>query len=95
MGRFPHGPGRFFESDQDCDEARAPWRPPECSSCVGETIDRLSGGERQRVMLARALAQRSSLLVLDEPTAHLDLRHQAECVALLGAGTARPGSPSS
>ena len=49
----------------------------------GETLDELSGGGRQRVMLARALCQRAPLLVLDEPTAHLDLRYQAEFVGLL------------
>ncbi|HXJ81299.1 MAG TPA: ABC transporter ATP-binding protein [Candidatus Methylomirabilis sp.] len=83
MGRFPHAPRRFFESDADRDEALRAMATAGISELRGETLDRLSGGERQRVMLARALAQRSPLLVLDEPTAHLDLHHQAECVALL------------
>ena len=83
MGRFPHAPGRFFESDEDAREGRRAMTAAGVLDLRGETLDRLSGGERQRVMLARALCQRSSLLVLDEPTAHLDLRHQAECAGLL------------
>ncbi len=83
MGRFPHAPGRFFESDEDVREGRQAMAAAGVLELRGETLDRLSGGERQRVMLARALCQHAPLLVLDEPTAHLDLRHQAECVGLL------------
>ena len=83
MGRFAHAPGRFFESDDDRREARDAMAATDVLELRGEPLPHLSGGERQRVMLARALCQRAPLLVLDEPTAHLDLKHQAECVGLL------------
>ncbi len=54
MGRFPHAPGRFFESREDLEIAREAMALTGVEALAAEPLDRLSGGERQRVVLARA-----------------------------------------
>ncbi|MGC9499657.1 heme ABC transporter ATP-binding protein [Streptomyces sp. WG7] len=88
MGRAPWaGTGREDEDDAAVAEAMA---RTEVTGFAGRPFSALSGGERARVALARVLAQRASLLLLDEPTAALDLRHQ-ELVLRLCRERARAG----
>jgi iron complex transport system ATP-binding protein len=77
MGRTPHLPALGFPRAHDLAIARAAMARLDVAGFEDRPLDRLSGGERQRVLLARAIAQEPDALLLDEPTTHLDLRHQA------------------
>jgi len=76
-GRFVRGRAFGWESEADIDAARTALRQCDLAEFEGRLMNELSGGERQRVVLARAIATEASVLLLDEPTANLDLAHQA------------------
>jgi iron complex transport system ATP-binding protein len=82
MGRAPHLGAFHFETPRDVEAARAALDALGLSAITARPIQELSGGERKRVFLARAIAQEARIVLLDEPTAFLDLRHVAEIFTL-------------
>ncbi len=82
-GRYAWATAWGWETDQDLDIARQILRETELEDFADRLMNELSGGERQRVVLARALATRAKILLLDEPTANLDLAHQAMMLRLV------------
>lgn len=83
MGRYPHQKGFWGATTADHQAVREAMEQLEIWHLRDRLISQLSGGERQRVQLARALAQSARYLLLDEPTAHLDLRHQVRLLTRL------------
>ncbi len=78
LGRHPHLSGLAFESDSDVAAARRALARCGVGALADRPIGALSSGERQRVVFARALAQATPVLLLDEPASFLDLRYQVE-----------------
>ncbi len=83
QGRHPYGRALRFETPEDCTIALNAMAQVGAEDLRDRWMDKISGGEKQRVILARALAQQPLLLLLDEPTLHLDIGAQVDLLQQL------------
>lgn len=84
MGRIPyHSRFSFFESEEDFSTARKYMEMTDTWRFKDQLMSELSGGEQQLAAIARALTQQPELLLLDEPTSHLDITHQVHILNVL------------
>lgn len=91
MGRYPYT-GFFGKlSEEDRQKTWEALRLVNAGELAGRYFNELSDGEKQKVLLARALAQEPEVIILDEPTSHLDVRHRLEVMAILRRLTREKG----
>ena len=92
LGRLPHQDWMGAASPEDHAQVQAAMEETQCWQWRDRPLGSLSGGERQRVLLARALAVRAPLLLMDEPLGNLDLPHQADWLAIVRRHVAAGGT---
>lgn len=92
MGRHPHVHGLFGEKEEDFAIAARAMAATDTLHLADRPITALSGGEHRRALIARALAQNTPTLLLDEPTAHLDITHQTDLLSLVRRLSERDGT---
>jgi iron complex transport system ATP-binding protein len=83
MARSPYVGAFGFENSEDIEIVKQALEMTDTARFAQRSLAHLSGGERQRVFIARAFAQNTDILLLDEPTTYLDLKHQLEIFDLL------------
>jgi iron complex transport system ATP-binding protein len=83
LGRTPHLGYLLIETESDLEICRSALERLDAAGLADRPLHKLSGGEWQRVVLARALAQESPVLLLDEPTSALDIGHQQHVLELV------------
>jgi iron complex transport system ATP-binding protein len=82
MGRYPHQK-RFSVTSEDTAAVDEAMKKVGITKFRERLVSELSGGERQEVIIARALAQKPKILILDEPTANLDIKHEIRILGLV------------